>query len=120
MKARLARSGHLSTVIGRLMVVSGGILRDGSLCVDLVIMDLSTLTFIESVPPRAALHSSGHVRSDVLALPACPCVYILVAVSCCCLACVLSDVAPRFPGANPPVLSCKIKFLQNQVPLSPC
>ncbi|KAL3163403.1 hypothetical protein ABBQ32_009785 [Trebouxia sp. C0010 RCD-2024] len=47
MKARLARSGHLSTIIGRLMVVSGGILRDGSLCVDLVIMDLSTLTFLE-------------------------------------------------------------------------
>lgn len=49
MKARLARSGHLSSVIGHLMVVSGGILRDGSLCMDLVIMDLATLTFIKSV-----------------------------------------------------------------------
>lgn len=49
MKARLARSGHWSSVIGHLMVVSGGILRDGSLCVDLVIMDLATLAFIKSV-----------------------------------------------------------------------
>ena len=31
------------------MVVSGGILRDGSLCMDLVIMDLASLTFIKSV-----------------------------------------------------------------------
>ena len=49
MKARLARSGHLSSVIGHLMVVSGGILRDGSLCMDLVVLNLSTLTFIKSV-----------------------------------------------------------------------
>ena len=37
------------------MVVSGGILRDGSLCVDLVILDLATLAFIKSVAARAAL-----------------------------------------------------------------
>ena len=50
MKARLARSGHRTSVIGHLMVVSGGILRDGSLCVDLVIMDLATLAFLKSAP----------------------------------------------------------------------
>ncbi|KAL0042233.1 hypothetical protein WJX77_006779 [Trebouxia sp. C0004] len=47
MKARLARSGHSASVIGHLLVASGGILRDISLYVDIVIMDLNTLAFIK-------------------------------------------------------------------------
>ena len=47
MKARLARSGHSVTVIGNLLVVSGGILRDISLYVDIIVMDLTTLAFIK-------------------------------------------------------------------------
>ncbi len=47
MKARLARSGHSVSVIGHLLVASGGILRDISLYVDIVIMDLNTLAFIK-------------------------------------------------------------------------
>ena len=49
MKARLARSGHSVSVIGHLLVASGGILRDISLYVDIVIMDLNTLAFIKWV-----------------------------------------------------------------------
>lgn len=85
MKARLARSGHLSSVIGHLMVVSGGILRDGSLCMDLVIINLSTLNFIKSVSLDAqpyllcmqsvchcsALHALNFVLSSAAAGPAC-------------------------------------------------
>lgn len=45
MTARLARSGHSAAVIGHLLVVIGGILKDISLHVDAVIMNLKTLAF---------------------------------------------------------------------------
>lgn len=86
MKARLARSGHLSSIIGHLMVVSGGILRDGSLCMDLVIMDLATLTFIKSVKHTVAImHAVPMLQLcmqlvGVLAITAC-CKILLLAVS---------------------------------------
>ena len=48
MMARLARSGQSALVIGHLLVVTGGILRDISLYVDIVIMNLNTLAFIRS------------------------------------------------------------------------
>ena len=85
MKARLARSGHLSSVIGHLMVVSGGILRDGSLCMDLVILDLSTLTFIRLLShylrPYSSCMRSCCRCSALHALPG------LCCVAACCRTC---------------------------------
>ena len=47
MMARLARSGQSALVIHDLLVVTGGILRDISIYVDIVIMNLNTLAFIK-------------------------------------------------------------------------
>ena len=63
MTARLARSGHSVSVIGHLLVASGGILRDISLYVDIVIMNLSTLAFIKWVLYRP---SCMHVETTPL------------------------------------------------------
>ena len=63
MKARLARSGHSVSVIGHLLVASGGILRDISLYVDIVIMDLNTLAFIKWV---LSYSSCMHLESKPL------------------------------------------------------
>lgn len=43
LKSKLARSGHTATLLGTRVLITGGILRDGSLYVDIVIVDLSTL-----------------------------------------------------------------------------
>lgn len=45
MKARLARSGHCAQVIGHLLLISGGILRDGDANVDIIVIDLNTMDF---------------------------------------------------------------------------
>ena len=46
LKAKLARSGHAAYVVGEKVVITGGILRDGSLIVDVVIIDLATMSVI--------------------------------------------------------------------------
>ncbi len=46
LKAKLARSGHAAYVVGQKVVITGGILRDGSLIVDVVIIDLATMSVI--------------------------------------------------------------------------
>ena len=46
LKAKLARSGHAAYVVGQKVVITGGILRDGSLIVDVVIVDLATMSVI--------------------------------------------------------------------------
>lgn len=46
LKAKLARSGHAAMVVGTKVVITGGILRDGSLIVDVVIIDLPTMSVI--------------------------------------------------------------------------
>ena len=46
LKAKLARSGHAAYVVGEKVVITGGILRDGSLIVDVVIVDLATMSVI--------------------------------------------------------------------------
>lgn len=46
MKARLARSGQCAVVIGHLLVISGGILRDGGADIDIVLVDLRTMDYI--------------------------------------------------------------------------
>ena len=40
----MARSGHTANLVGTRVVITGGILRDGSLFVDIVVVDLATLT----------------------------------------------------------------------------
>lgn len=47
MKARLARSGHCAQVIGHLLVISGGILRDGGADMDIMVLDLDTMDYIK-------------------------------------------------------------------------
>lgn len=44
LKAKLARSGHAANVIGLKVVITGGILRDGSLIVDVITVDLATMS----------------------------------------------------------------------------
>ena len=44
LKAKLARSGHAADVIGLKVVITGGILRDGSLIVDVITVDLATMS----------------------------------------------------------------------------
>lgn len=63
MKARLARSGHSVSVIGHLLVASGGILRDISLYVDIIIMNLNTLAFIKWVLSNP---SCMHIEMNLL------------------------------------------------------
>lgn len=46
LNAKLARSGHAASVVGLKVVITGGILRDGSLIVDVVIVDLATMAII--------------------------------------------------------------------------
>lgn len=50
LKSKLARSGHTSNLIGTRVVVTGGILRDGSKLVDIVVVDLATLTVSRYLP----------------------------------------------------------------------
>lgn len=47
MKARLARSGHCAQVLGQLLLISGGILRDGGANVDIIVIDLNTMDYIQ-------------------------------------------------------------------------
>lgn len=44
LKSKLARSGHTANLVGTRVVITGGILRDGSLLVDVVTVDLAKLT----------------------------------------------------------------------------
>ena len=46
LKAKLARSGHAALMLGPRVVITGGILRDGSLIVDVVVIDLMTISVI--------------------------------------------------------------------------
>ena len=46
LKAKLARSGHAANVIGLKVVITGGILRDGSLIVDVITVDLATMSVL--------------------------------------------------------------------------
>jgi hypothetical protein len=46
LKAKLARSGHAAYVVAEKVVITGGILRDGSLVVDVVIVDMATMSVI--------------------------------------------------------------------------
>ena len=44
LRARLARSGHTATVIGNMLVVIGGILRDGGSDTEVFVLRLDSLS----------------------------------------------------------------------------
>ncbi len=43
LKSKLARSGHAANLVGSRVVITGGILRDGSLLSDIIAVDLASL-----------------------------------------------------------------------------
>ena len=43
LKSKLARSGHAANLVGSRVVITGGILRDGSLLSDIIVIDLAKL-----------------------------------------------------------------------------
>ena len=59
LKSKLARSGHTATLIGTRVVITGGILRDGSLHVDIVAVNLATLEVSRWVPPLCSIFYAG-------------------------------------------------------------
>ena len=56
LKAKLARSGHAALVVGLNVVITGGILRDGSLIVDVVVIDLATVSVIRCACQMCTCH----------------------------------------------------------------
>ncbi|CAL8467742.1 g7280 [Coccomyxa elongata] len=60
LKSKLARSGHTANLIGTRVVITGGILRDGSLYVDIVAVNLATLEV--SRPPMGGTGPSTRFR----------------------------------------------------------
>lgn len=55
LKSKLARSGHTANLIGTRVVITGGILRDGSLYVDIVAVNLATLEVSRWVAPLRSI-----------------------------------------------------------------
>ena len=43
LKSKLARSGHTANLVGTRVIITGGILRDGSLLSDIIVIDLAHL-----------------------------------------------------------------------------
>lgn len=77
LKSKLARSGHTANLIGTRVVITGGILRDGSLYVDIAIVNLATLAvsrcvavllcFLEHVREHSAGVRPTHDFEDAIA-----------------------------------------------------
>lgn len=51
LRTKLARTGHTGTVAGRLLVVAGGIIRDGFPDTHVLVVTLDTLDVCMCVPP---------------------------------------------------------------------
>ena len=68
LKAKLARSGHAAAVVGTKIVITGGILRDGSLIVDVVVIDLPTMSVIRCDVRVVVMSSGPIVIQEMMAL----------------------------------------------------
>lgn len=59
LKSKLARSGHAANLVGSRVIITGGILRDGSLLSDIIVVDLAKLGVSRCAAAAALMRTCG-------------------------------------------------------------